>query len=163
MHSALTVLHYRPMTFSTRRPAADEGDRLFDIWWRSVSATHTFLSREDLRHLAPAVRELGLENLDTWVLCEGAGPPIGFIVLSGSHVEALFLAPEWIGCGGGSLLVQHARSLHGPLTVDVNEQNSQALGFYLAIGFSVVRRSETDREGRPFPLLHLAEVARRSP
>jgi putative acetyltransferase len=147
------------MNFSTRRPTPAEGDLLFDIWWRSVRATHTFLSRNELRALAPAVRNLKLETLDTWVLCEGAGP-VGFIVMSGAHVEALFLAPERIRRGGGSLLIRLARSLRGPLSVDVNEQNVQALKFYLACGFSIVRRSQTDHDGRPFPLLHLAEPGR---
>jgi putative acetyltransferase len=41
------------------------------------------------------------------------------------------------------------------LTVDVNEQNGAALGFYEALGFEVVDRSPVDEDGRPFPLLHL--------
>jgi putative acetyltransferase len=41
------------------------------------------------------------------------------------------------------------------LILDVNEQNPPAAGFYARQGFVVVGRSETDGEGRPFPLLHL--------
>jgi putative acetyltransferase len=44
------------------------------------------------------------------------------------------------------------------LTVDVNEQNPEAVAFYLALGFHVVGRSATDAEGRPFPLLRLSET-----
>jgi hypothetical protein len=40
-------------------------------------------------------------------------------------------------------------------SVDVNEQNPQAMGFYLRMGFAVAGRSETDDVGRPFPILHL--------
>ncbi len=39
--------------------------------------------------------------------------------------------------------------------VDVNEQNTQALDFYLRRGFHVVGRSPLDGQGRPYPLLHL--------
>ena len=39
--------------------------------------------------------------------------------------------------------------------LDVNEQNPQALGFYLHEGFEVVGRSQTDGLGQPYPLLHL--------
>jgi hypothetical protein len=39
--------------------------------------------------------------------------------------------------------------------VDVNEQNEQALGFYLRMGFEVEGRSELDSTGKPFPLLHM--------
>jgi putative acetyltransferase len=37
----------------------------------------------------------------------------------------------------------------------VNEQNEQALGFYLHAGFSVVHRSEKDALGMPYPILHM--------
>jgi putative acetyltransferase len=53
------------------------------------------------------------------------------------------------------MLVEHARLIKGPLTVDVNEQNPLALQFYERMGFKVVGRSELDGGGKPFPLLHL--------
>jgi putative acetyltransferase len=57
--------------------------------------------------------------------------------------------------------VTHAQSFVGAdsLAVDVNEQNEAALGFYEALGFSVVGRSPTDAEGRPFPTLHMKRAA----
>ena len=87
----------------------------------------------------------------------GAGTPVGFLGLAGASLEALFLAPEHRRRGGGRLLVEHARRLKGPLVVDVNEQNPDALRFYEACGFRVVGRSEVDSDGRPFPLIHLRE------
>jgi putative acetyltransferase len=39
--------------------------------------------------------------------------------------------------------------------VTVNEQDPQALGFYEHLGFSVYNRTETDEEGRPYPLLYM--------
>ena len=42
-----------------------------------------------------------------------------------------------------------------PATVDVNEQNHGAVGFYRHIGFEVTGRSDLDDQGRPYPLLHL--------
>lgn len=67
----------------------------------------------------------------------------------------MFLAPEFQRCGGGRRLVQHARQLHGELTVDVNEQNQAACRFYEACGFVIIGRSELDSTCRPFPLLHM--------
>jgi len=142
-----------------RRATPDESEVLFDIWWRSVCATHTFLSDADLHALAPQVRALGLAQLDTWVLCDVATAPIGFLVMNRQHIEALFIVPEWLRRGAGTVLVRHARSLRGALTVDVNEQNTAALSFYEAVGFSVCGRSQTDGAGRAFPLLHLRERA----
>ena len=52
--------------------------------------------------------------------------------------------------------MEHAQALRGgDLTVDVNEQNPAAVGFYEAVGFAVVGRSPLDDAGRPFPLLHM--------
>ena len=37
----------------------------------------------------------------------------------------------------------------------MNEQNPQAIGFYLKMGFEVESRDELDGLGKPYPLLHL--------
>jgi hypothetical protein len=44
----------------------------------------------------------------------------------------------------------------GATTLDVNEQNPQAVGFYLHQGFRITGRSPLDGLGKPYPLLHLA-------
>ncbi len=98
-----------------------------------------------------------LETLQTWVLCSPGSDAIGFLVMHGRSVEGLFIVPEWRGCGGGTCLMTHAGRLADRLTVEVNEHNADALAFYLARGFEIVRRSPTDRSGRPYPLLHLQE------
>lgn len=56
------------------------------------------------------------------------------------------------------MLIDHTRGLKGPLLVDVNEQNPDAVRFYEAVGFEVFGRSETDGGGRPFPLLHMRDM-----
>jgi putative acetyltransferase len=88
---------------------------------------------------------------------------MGFMGMSGSKMESLFLAPEFHGRGGGRRLVRHAQELHGELTTDVNEQNSAACRFYEACGFVVQDRSELDDAGRPFPLLHMRLAAPSKP
>ncbi|MNC71507.1 putative N-acetyltransferase YjaB [compost metagenome] len=40
-------------------------------------------------------------------------------------------------------------------SLDVNEQNPQALGFYEHMGFEVYERSEFDEQGNHFPILHM--------
>jgi putative acetyltransferase len=70
----------------------------------------------------------------------------------------LFLQPGARGKGIGKMLLQHAIEMLGVTTVDVNEQNEQALGFYKHYGFKVKSRSEFDDTGRPFPIIHLKLV-----
>ena len=144
-------MHIRPAQIA-------DTEKLVSLWRRSVLATHTFLSVADVDALMPVVRHEVLGNLEVWVL-ENGGTPIGFMALHQNSVEALFMDPGHRRHGGGRQMLNHARSLKGPLVVDVNEQNPQALQFYLAEGFQVVGRSELDGGGRPFPLLHLREAS----
>jgi putative acetyltransferase len=143
-----------------RRAIPTDGERLLEIWLRSVRATHAFVPEEDIQAMTPHVRDyLASSEPELWVLCDDAGVIRGFMGMSGSKMESLFLAPEFQRQGAGRRLVQHAQALHGELTVDVNEQNSAARGFYEACGFVVERRSELDDQGRPYPLLHLRLAA----
>lgn len=129
---------------------------LLDLWHRSVRATHDFLSEDDIAQLLPQVRDRYLGAVDVWVYEDIDDRPLGFIGLVGAQVEMLFLDPRWRGQGIGTRLLDHARELRGALTVDVNEHNPQAHGFYRRYGFTDVGRSPLDGQGRPFPLIHMA-------
>ena len=144
------------------RPArATETAALVALWERSVRATHDFLTQPDIAELRPLVeRALADGSLELWVLAGPDDAPAGFMGLAGADIAALFLEPACRGQGGGRQLVEHAQALHpGDLTVDVNEQNPAACGFYEALGFAVVGRSPLDSDGRPFPLLHMRRIA----
>jgi putative acetyltransferase len=141
-----------------RRARWADRDALLDVWLRSVRATHTFLTEEDIQYFLPLVRDVALVELEVWKLCDEHDVAVGFMGLTDAKMEAIFLAPEVRRRGWGRMLVDHARKLKGPLTVDVNEQNEEAVEFYKACGFRVVGRSELDSTGRPFPLLHLSEA-----
>jgi putative acetyltransferase len=134
---------------------------LVALWERSVRATHSFLAEADIADYRPLVTEiLAGDSLELWVLTDSSNVPIGFLGLSAHAIEALFLDPVFRSRGYGRRLVQHAQQLRsGPLTVDVNEQNDAARGFYEALGFVVVGRSPLDETGRPHPLLHMQREA----
>lgn len=129
---------------------------LVRVWERSVRASHAFLAESDIAEILPQARE-ALRSPGVWV-AQNAGAAAGFMILDGSMVEALFVDVPFMGKGIGSKLLRHAREIVGrdtELRVDVNEQNPDALAFYLSKGFKQVGRSETDAVGRPFPILHL--------
>jgi putative acetyltransferase len=151
---------HMPDTASIRRARPSEHPGLVALWERSVRATHDFLTEADVVELRPRVGEaLADPALEVWVLADAADVPVGFLGLAGSDIAALFVDADHRGRGVGRRLVEHAQALRGgALTVDVNEQNPEAVLFYRACGFAVVGRSEVDGEGRPFPLLHLREV-----
>lgn len=140
------------------RPAQPtEHAALVMLWERSVRATHDFLTEADIVFYRPLAAEyFQSAALELWVLTDEANVPIGFLGVEGDSIAALFMEPAHRGRGGGRRLVSHAQGLRGgALTVDVNEQNIDARGFYEALGFAVVGRSALDDTGRPHPILHM--------
>jgi len=142
------------MVINIRRSRHDEGEELIAIWCRSVDATHNFLSKEYRVELEELVRSF-LPEAPLWVAVTEKDEPIAFMLLTGEHMDALFVDPDVRGSGVGKLLINHALTLSSKLTTNVNEQNEQAVGFYKKMGFKVTGRSETDDLGKPYPLLNL--------
>ncbi|MFW3897754.1 acetyltransferase [Pseudomonas bharatica] len=128
---------------------------LLDLWLRSVRATHHFLQPSDIDALLPQLRDIYLPAVELWVAVDDQDLPTGFIGLNENHVEMLFIEPDLRGQGIGRALLDHARHSRSGLSVDVNEQNPEAVDFYLHYGFVQTGRSPLDGEGRPFPLLHM--------
>lgn len=154
------------MTHCIRPSRRTDGPSLLALWERSVRATHGFITEADITFYRPLVatvlggHEDGAgrpdDSLELWVLTDAMDVPIGFLGLSAHAIEALFLDPGCRGRGLGRRLVAYAQELRpGALTVDVNEENHAARGFYEALGFVVVGRSPLDDTGRPHPVLHL--------
>ena len=139
-----------------RRDTPADHPALHAIWRRSVEATHYFLTIPEIEALAPLVAKLlDSGTLTVWVLESDEGQPIGWMGMDGAKLEALFLDPDLRRQGHGRRLVEHATQLHGTVTLDVNEQNPDAVRFYEAMGFTVTGRSPLDGQGKPFPLLHM--------
>ena len=139
-----------------RRAEAADHAALVELWRRSVEASHDFLApgaieeiEAEVRRALPAVSEL-------WLVEAGRGPA-AFLGCTGPHVDMLFVAPGFFRQGLGTRLLDHARRLHGPLAVEVNEANAAARAFYRARGFVVTGRNPEDSEGRPYPILLLRQ------
>ena len=148
--------------YQIRRSEPGDCPLLVALWERSVRATHNFLAEADIAYYRPLVAQLlAGDSLELWVLADTSSVPIGFLGLSAHAIEALFLDSPYRGRGYGRQLVAHAQQrLGGALTVDVNEENDAARGFYEAVGFEVVGRSAVDDTGRPHPLLHMRREVR---
>jgi len=139
-----------------RQAIAADHPRLLDIWLRAVRATHHFLQASDIDALLPQLRDVYLPAVALWVAVDLEQKPLGFIGLNEDHVEMLFIDPDLRGQGIGRALLDFCLTTRDTLSVDVNEQNPQAVGFYRHYGFVQTGRSPLDGEGRPFPLLHMA-------
>lgn len=137
-------------------PCRDYG-KMTEVWLASVRATHDFLSREDLEFYHLRLPSIYMPHVDLYAINGSDGDCCAFMGLSQDTIEMLFVHPHHMGKGYGSALLRFACEEKGILNVDVNEQNGQALKFYLQHGFCIVGRDDTDSEGKPYPILHLAK------
>jgi putative acetyltransferase len=129
--------------------------RALQIWRDAVDATHGFLSADDRVEIDLMVANDFLPKAELWLAVDG-DDPLGFLVMDGRTIDALFVDPAHHGRGVGTFLLQHALSLAPDALVDASEQATNAVPFYLARGFRIVGRSPTDPQGRPYPLIHLS-------
>ena len=134
---------------------ADAFPRILEVCEASVRATHHFVSEADIQLFKPLVRDALPQFADLACVRDAAGQVAGFIAVANHKIEMLFIHPLARGQGGGRRLLTHAVTMFGAKTLDVNEQNEQAVGFYLRMSFKVTGRSEFDGMGKPYPLLHL--------
>lgn len=135
-------------------------EELTSVWRASVEATHDFLGEQDVERIAQYVPEAIRAVRILVTACDDNGHALGFAGVDDGKLEMLFIDPAYRGKGAGATLLGFAVHELGVTTVDVNEQNAQARGFYEHEGFEVVGRSETDEQGEPFPILHMRLKAR---
>ena len=130
-------------------------EQLTQIWERSVKATHLFLSDDEITEIKKFVPDTLSEIAHLVIAINEAGDAIGFMGIEDSKIEMLFISPDERGKGLGKAFIEYGIEHFTVNQVTVNEQNPQAIGFYEHLGFSVYNRTDTDEEGRPYPLLYM--------
>ena len=130
-------------------------DELIELWDRSVRSSHFFLTEEDIAFFKPLIRNQYFQAVKLFVIYDNNGKIAAFLGLSDEMVEMLFVDPKQQGKGFGSALIDFAYNEKGMKRVDVNEDNENALNFYLKKGFKIIGRDDHDPQGKPFPILHL--------
>lgn len=143
-----------PSSIDISSVSPEEYPRVVDVWEASVRATHHFVTESDIEIFRPLVYD-ELPHTELACVRDADGMLIGFIGIAEGKIEMLFVHPDYRGHGIGRTLINYALNERGATSVDVNEQNDQAVGFYLWMGFEVVGRSELDGNGKPYPLLHM--------
>lgn len=136
-----------------KKPGSEDYAALIELWEKSVLATHDFLTAEDREALKKEIPAY-FPQLDMKMWFED-NTLVGFSGVNESHLEMLFLDPEEIGKGVGSMILNDLIEKDGIKFVDVNKDNESALAFYLKNSFQVTGESERDEQGRDYPILHL--------
>ena len=130
-------------------------ENLTQVWEDSVRKTHLFLSEDAIAEIKEYVPEALREVEHLIVSVSDLEESIGFMGVQDRSIEMLFISPDERGKGVGKELVRYGIEKFAINRVSVNEQNPQASGFYEHLGFKVYNRTETDEQGRPYPLLYM--------
>ena len=115
-------------------------EALLQLWEASVRATHDFLSESEIARIGAYV--------------PGALQGVRHLAVA-KREDGSLVAPEERGKGTGRALIAFAAEQFSANEVTVNEQNAQAVGFYEKMGFAPYRRTQTDEQGGPYPLLYM--------
>lgn len=131
-------------------------NRLLEVWESSVIATHLFLSNDEIKSIKKYVPQALNEITHLIIAKNEAGSPVAFMGIENGTLEILFISSEERGRGLGKRLIQYGIKRYAVERLAVNEQNSQAKGFYEHMGFRVYKRTDQDEQGKPYPLLYMS-------
>ena len=120
-----------------RRGSFLESPALADVWLRSFRATYDFPPSHSDEETHEWMQRVVASDVETWVATHApSGRIVGFMILDGDRIEQLYLEPDWLRRGIGSVLVELAkeRSPNG-LSLYTFQANAGARAFYEHHGF----------------------------
>ena len=129
--------------------------KLANLWRKSVAATHAFLSEREIYEIEPEVIT-GLKSVEKLVAArDERGEFCAFMGIEKHRLEMLFVKPAMTGKGIGRALVEFGIKEYQINKTTVNEQNPNAVKFYTRLGFKPYKRTPTDEQSRPYPLIYM--------
>ena len=130
-------------------------ENLLEIWEDSVTATHLFLSDDEIKKIKEYVPE-AIKNVSHLIIIENEYHKlIAFMGIEDTTLEMLFLKNSERGKGLGKKLLMYGLKKYNVNNLTVNEQNPQALAFYEHMGFKTYKRTELDEQGNAYPILYM--------
>lgn len=117
------------------------------VWEASVRATHLFHSGAEIAQIKLCVPQ-ALESVERLTVAENnSGEPVAFMGTDSGRLEMLFISPAERGKGLGKKLLQLGIEEYGVRELTVNEQNTQAVGFYEHMSFAAYKRPPSMSRG----------------
>jgi putative acetyltransferase len=130
-------------------------NEMIEVWESSVRATHLFLSEADIEFYKSLVKDINFNELEVYCAFSDENQLIGFMGIAEQKLEMLFLKPDYIGKGLGKSMTKYAIEQLKVNEVDVNEDNTGAVGFYQNLGFVQYDRTPLDGCNKPYPILKM--------
>ncbi|MDD7395066.1 MAG: GNAT family N-acetyltransferase [Acholeplasmatales bacterium] len=125
-----------------------------NIWEDSVNATHTFLSKVEIKNIKQYVPKL-LQEVPHLIVVKSGNELMAFMGVNNQKIEMLFVKSKMRNQGIGKSLINYGINNFQINEVTVNEDNNQAVSFYEHLGFKVFKRTNLDEQGNPYPILYM--------
>lgn len=132
--------------------------QLFEVWDKSVRETHLFLSDLEIKDISRYIPQALSSIAHLIVAFNDEHNPVAFMGIEDRKLEMLFVSPGYRGKGLGKQLIHYGIENYSINELGVNEQNPQAKAFYEHMGFQVYKRTDTDEQGNPYPILYMRLV-----
>ena len=120
-----------------------------------MKATHLFLSEKEIEKIKEYVPQALKKIGHLIIIVNEINNPVAFMGIENYKLEMLFVSAVQRGKGLGTKLIQYGIREYSINELTVNEQNPEAKGFYEHNGFQVYKRTETDEQENPYPLLYM--------
>ncbi len=133
-------------------------EQLFEVWDKSVGETHLFLSDSEIKNIAQYIPQALNSIAHLIIAVNNEKKPVAFMGIEKRKLEMLFISPQYRGQGLGKQLLHYGMENYSINELGVNEQNPQAKSFYEHMGFQVYKRTDTDEQGNPYPILYMRLV-----
>lgn len=110
-------------------------DTVASIWLDSNISAHSFIPKDYWESNFAMVKDM-LSEAELYVY-EDDSAIQGFIGLSDTYIEGIFVTTDAQGKGIGKQLLDFAKSIKPQLTLKVYQKNTRAIHFYKREGFSI--------------------------
>lgn len=120
-------------------------DQIVELWFQGNLDAHDFISRSYWEQHIPMVREQ-LAQAELYVY-ETDGLLQGFAGLQEDYLAGIFIRKEFRCMGIGKQLLDHVKTVHPVLTLNVYQKNERAAAFYKREGFSTLAEDMDEETG----------------
>lgn len=126
-----------------RKLCVEDMDQVIELWLHGNWDAHRFIPRRYWESHAAEVREQ-LLCAEVYIYEEN-GRILGFAGMQKNYLAGIFVKKESRGNRIGKRLLDHVKSVHPSMTLNVYQKNQRAVSFYEREGFLVLQ-TETDHE-----------------
>lgn len=137
------------------KPDKSDYVEIVQVWEASVRASHHFLTEENIQYFKPLILAHYLDAVELCCIRDVNAGILGFAGTADGKLEMLFIHTDHFRRSLGKKLMLHVMDQNHVTAVDVNEENPDAVQFYLGMGFEIYERTELDGLGFPFPVLKM--------